>query len=303
VDWYLANDPARLPHLFRVLWPFWSQWDHLGDVRAWVERLLPSAGSFDPQARAELLWTAAATAREVGDDPTALAARRRLEPLLDVIEDPYLHAAVRLVMAWTSNMVGDFERASREASASLEEFRGQDELLGTASAALTLGSLETILGRYDDALRHLREGNDLAERFGNSWLSATSHAQLGTLALMRGRLDEARGLFDEGLDQSLAAHSTQLVSLCLAGFARLAWLEGDADRAALLAGAADGLRRRVGLQAWPMIRRGEAELAARIREALGAERFAEVFAAGARLDRQAAVAAAHDVRAAGGRVR
>ncbi len=217
VDWYLANDPAPLPHLFRVLWPFWSQWDHLGEVRAWVERLLPTAGSFDPQGRAELLWTAAATAREVGDDPTALAARRCLEPLLDVIEDPYLHAAVRLVMAWTSNMMGDFERASREASASLEEFRGQDELLGTASAALTLGSLETTLGRYDDALRHLHEANDLAERFRNPWLSATSRAQLGTLALTRGRLDEARELFDEGLDQSLAAHSTQLVSLCLAG--------------------------------------------------------------------------------------
>jgi predicted ATPase len=303
VDWYLANDPARLPHLFRVLWPFWSQWDHLGEVRAWVERLLPTAGSFDPQARAELLWTAAATAREVGDDPTALAARRGLEPLLDVIEDPYLHAAVRLVMAWTSNMVGNFDRASREASASLEEFRGQDEMLGTASAALTLGSLETILGRYDDALRHLREGNDLAERFGNPWLSATSHAQLGALALMRGRLDEARGLFDEGLDQSLAAHSTQLVSLCLAGFARLAWIEGDADRAALLAGAADGLRRRVGLQAWPMIRRGEAELVTQIREALGAERFVQVFGAGTRLDRREAVDAAHDVRAAGSRAR
>jgi predicted ATPase len=303
VDWYLANDPGRLPHLFRVLWPFWSQWDHLGEVRAWVERLLPTAGSFDPQARAELLWTAAATAREVGDDPTALAARRGLEPLLDMIEDPYLHAAVRLVMAWTSNMVGNFDRASREASASLEEFRGQDELLGTASAALTLGSLETILGRYDDALRHLREGSDLAERFGNPWLSATSHAQLGALALMRGRLDEARGLFDEGLDQSLAAHSTQLVSLCLAGFARLAWIEGDADRAALLAGAADGLRRRVGLQAWPMIRRGEAELVTQIREALGAERFVQVFGAGTRLDRREAVDAAHDVRAAGSRTR
>jgi predicted ATPase len=303
VEWYLANDPTPLPHLFRVLWPFWSQWDHLGEVRAWAERLLPSVDSFDPQARAELLWTAAATAREVGDDPTALAARRRLEPLVDAIEDPYLHAAVRLVMAWTSNMVGDFERASREASASLEEFRSQDELLGTASAALTVGSLETILGRYDDALRHLREGNDLAERFGNPWLSATSHAQLGTLALMRGRLDEARELFDEGLDQSLAAHSTQLVSLCLAGFARLAWLEGDAARAALLAGAADGLRRRVGLQAWPIIRRGEAALAAQIREALGAERFAEVFAAGTRLDRPEAVAAAHGHRAADSRVR
>jgi hypothetical protein len=80
-------------------------------------------------------------------------------------------------------------------------------------------------------------------------------------------------------------------------------MERDPVRAALLAGAADGLRRRAGLQAWPMIRRGEAELAAQIREALGAERFAEEFAAGTRLDRQAAVTAAHGYRAADSRVR
>jgi hypothetical protein len=68
---------------------------------------------------------------------------------------------------------------------------------------------------------------------------------------------------------SLAVHSTQNVTLCLAAFARLAFTEGNPERAALLAGAAEGLRRRVGLQAWPLLRRGEAELVARVRQALG----------------------------------
>src|SRR4029453_16260423 len=68
VGWYLARDPIPLPHLFRVLWLFWSARDHLGEARGWVDQLLPAADALDPQARAELAWTALVTADEVGDD-------------------------------------------------------------------------------------------------------------------------------------------------------------------------------------------------------------------------------------------
>jgi tetratricopeptide (TPR) repeat protein len=254
VRWYLAHDPGPLPHLFRVLWPFWSQRDHLGEARSWIAQLLPSVDSLDPQARAELLWTVTVTAREVGDDAMAL-----------------------------------------------EEFRGQDEPLGTTSAGLTLGSVETTVGRYDDALRHLTEARDLAVRLDNAWLAATSQVLLGTLALVQGRLQDAQALLEEALDLSLAARSTQLVTLCLAGFARLAFVEGNAERAALLAGAAEGLRRRVGLRAWPSHRRAEAALVDQIRQALGADQFDQAFAAGAQLSQREAVAAAQSRRGAGTR--
>jgi hypothetical protein len=107
----------------------------------------------------------------------------------------------------------------------------------------------------------------------------------------QGRLDDARALLDDGLDFSLQARGTHGVTLCLAAFARLAFAEGDPERAALLAGAAEGLRRRVGRRAWPSLRRGDAELVAQTRRALGADRFDEVFAAGARLNLREAVAA------------
>ena len=103
---------------------------------------------------------------------------------------------------------------------------------------------------------------------------------------------------DEGLELSLAAHSTRSVTLCLAGFTRLTFVEGDPQRAALLAGAADGLRRRR-LRAWPLLRRGEAELIAQVRQTLGADQFDQVFAAGSRLSQQEAVAAIRDRRSAG----
>ena len=294
VRWYLGHDRAPLPHLFRVLWSFWFLREHMTEARGWVDQLLPGAGSLGPQARAELMWTAAVTANEVGDDAAALAARRNLEPLLETIEDPFLRAVGLLAMAWTSPITGDYDGARREASASLAQLRGQDEPFWTAQAAADLGAVEMAVGRYDDALRHLREMRDLAERFGYPWLAAWSRVLMGTAAVAQGRLDRARDLLDEALDQSLAANIASSVSLGLIACARLALADGDPGRAALLASAAEGLRQRAGLQAWPVLRRGEAELVTQIREALGASSFDEKYAAGAQLSRREAVAAARD---------
>ena len=295
VRWYLAHDRGPLPHLLRVLWLFWELQDHLGELHAWAGQLLPTADTLDPQARAELLWTAAVTAVEVGDDPAALAARQRLGPLLDGIGDPFLRALCQLALAWTSAILGDdLDGALREASASLGELRGQDAPFWTASADLTLGSVETAVGRYDDAHSHLIEARDLAERIDNPWLAAVSRVYLGTLAIAQGRPEEARAPLDEALELSLAAHSTRSVTSCLAAFAQWALAAADPEQAALLAGAAEGLRRRAGLRAWPILRQAETELVAQVRQALGADRFGQVFATGTRLTQQEAVAAVED---------
>jgi predicted ATPase len=291
VRWYLAHDPAPLPHVFRVLWPFWYLWDHIGEAHGWVGELLLAAPSLGPQARAELEWTAAVTANEMGDDAAALAARKRLEPLLDLVDDPFLRAVSQLAEAWTAPITGDFDGALRAATASLEQFRAQDEPFWTAMADAASGGVETAVGRYGDALRHLREMRDIADRFGYAWLAAWSRALLGTVAVIQGRLDQARELLDEALDLSLAIRVSRNVALCLAAFARLALAEGDPERAALAAGAADGLRRRAGLRTWPVLRPGEADLTAQIRQALGPDRFDQAFASGTGLNQREAAAA------------
>jgi predicted ATPase len=296
VDWYLAHDRGPLPHLFRVLWLFWGLRDHLGEARRWIDQLPPAVGSWEPHAQAELLWTAATTALEVvGEDQAALeSASQHLESLLATIRDPYLHAVSQLAVAGISAVAGDFEGALRTESAGLEELRGQDEPYWTTVAVLTSGLVETAMGRPEDALGHLREARALADRFDHAGLSAWSQVQLGLLALVRGRPQEARAMLDEGLELSLATHSTRNVTLCLTAFAQLAFVQGNGEQAALLAGAAEGLRQRVGLRAWPLEREGGAQMVAQIRQALGADRFDQNFAAGLRLNRQQAIAAVRD---------
>ena len=294
VRWHLAHDSSQLPHMFRILWPFWSLRDHLAQASAWIGELLPTADSLDLQAQAELLWTAAVTANQVDDRATALAASQRLAPLLAHIHDPYLRALSRLAMGWASMVTGDPDGAIQQDSTSLEELRGQDEPYWTASVVLSVGTVEAAIGRYEDAVRRLSEARELADRFSYNWLATWSRVQLGTLDVLQGRLDEARGLLNEALELSLAARSTTFVILCVAAHARLAFGEGDAERAALLEGAADGLRRRVGLRAWPTLRPTETELMTELRKALGADGLDQAFSAGSRLNQQQAVAAIRD---------
>ena len=150
------------------------------------------------------------------------------------------------------------------------------------------------IGRDDDAVRHLSEARELADRFSYHWPATWSRVQLGTLAVRQGQLDEARELLDKALDLSLAARSTPFVALCLAAHARLAFGEGDPERTALLEGAAEGLRRRVSLPTWPLLRQVEAELVTRVRQRLGAGHFDQAFSAGSALTQREAAAAARN---------
>jgi tetratricopeptide (TPR) repeat protein len=298
IDWHLAHDRGPLPHLFRILWMFWGLRDHLGEARSWIDQLLPAAGSLEPHAQAELLWTAAVTALEVvGEDQATPAASQRLGSLLASIrDDPYVHTVSQMAMAGIAAVAGDLDGALREELACLEELRGQDEPYWTAVAIVTCGLVETALGRHEAALDHLREARDLAGRFDHAGLSAWAQVQLGILALARGRPEKARALLDEALELSLATHSTRNLTLCLTAFAQLAFVHGDGERAALLAGAAEGLRQRVGLRAWPLQRQGETQMVGQIRQALGADPFDENLAAGIRLSRPQAIAAVRDPR-------
>jgi hypothetical protein len=200
----------------------------------------------------------------------------------------------QLVIAWTSPITGDFDGALRQALGSLAALRARGETYWAATAALSASYLETTAGHLDDALHHAEEARDLAGRFGYNWLAAWSRVLLGTVDILRGRLGPARELLDEALDLSLAIYVTRNVTLCLVAHARLALAAGDPERAALLAGAVEGLRRRAGLGAWPMLRQPEAALLDQIRRALSADRFEQAYEAGTGLSQREAVAAARE---------
>jgi predicted ATPase len=290
VRWFFTHNISPLPHMFRILWLFWQMRDRMPEGRAWIRELLTRTNELDGHAQVELLLLSAVTAVEVGDDDGALAAFERLERLDGRIADPYLKSAARLAVSWIWPIVDDFNGALEAAQAALDGFHRQNEPF-TAWAALTVGLLELRLGQHEAARAHLAETSELGGRFGNHWLASVARTQLTLLAVRTGHLDEARTLLLEAMvaDEDTAI-SIQTLTFCLIAFAELALVGGDARQAALALGAADRLRHRAGLRAWPSTRRGEAELAERVAGQLGPQDFKKVFADGAQFNRQDAVA-------------
>ena len=185
IRWFFAHDITPLPHMLRVLYLFWQIRDRMTEGRAWIEELRTQADSLDEHARCEVLFTAAVTAVEVGDDAAALAAIDEIERIDEPVDDPQLSSALQLALAWTLPMRDDFDSALAAASEALDGFRRRDEPF-VAFAELTVGMLEMALGRPDSARPHLEQLDELGTRYGNNWLEASARTQLASLAVSAG---------------------------------------------------------------------------------------------------------------------
>jgi hypothetical protein len=298
VRWHFAHDITPLPRVFRILWLDWQLRDRMPEGHAWLEQLMARADALDDKSHLQLLLIAAVTESDVGNDETTLAIGQRLEAMRGRIDDPYLEAAIELVLSWNRTTVDDLAGAMQAANRALEGFRRQDELgVGgfapfiTPSALLTLGMLEMTAARQDEARGHLREVVAQGDRFGNTFLGSSGRAQLASLAVSVDDLVEARRLLTEALDvpddDELSTHP---LSFCLVAMARLQLAHGDARRAAVALGAAHGLRERAGLTAWASARQVESQIMAAVQQALGPARYDEAFAEGVALTRVEAIA-------------
>ena len=297
VRWYLAHDRARLPHMFRALLPLWVvQNDTLDEVCSWVAQLLPDVDTLEPQARAELLWTGGGDRPGGGRRRNGGGGPRAPGPAAgDRSRTPTCTPCAQLAVALDLAIVGDLEGALQEAAASLDQLRSQDEPLWTTAALL---SASAPWRRRRAATTMRLQPPERGPRPGRAIRQRPAHHRLPGAARHPGRHARDRpgtpgSLLDRALDLSLAIHSTRNLALCLAAYAQLAFDGGDAGRAALLPGAAEGLRQRAGLRAWPAAAAGARPAASQVRETLGADRFDQEFAAGARLSQRAAAAAAH----------
>jgi predicted ATPase/predicted negative regulator of RcsB-dependent stress response len=294
IRWFFAHDIAPLPHIFLILcqnlWLFWRMRDRMPERRAWIQELMLRADALETRAQAELLLISAATAVEIGDDDSAQAAVQGIKRLEGRIDDPYLESAAQLAVSWVLPIADDYDGALQAASTALDGFREQNEPF-MAWAALTVGLLEMTLGRHDAAREHLTEANERGGEFGHKWLESGARTQLASLAVRAGQLDEARAQLVHAVGASGDTElSTQTVTFSLVAYAHLALAQRDGRHAAMALGAADGLRQRAGLRAWPSMRRGEAELAAQVTQTIDPDVFKEAFAAGSDLDQGEAVA-------------
>ena len=294
VQWFFAHDVTALPHLFRVLWLFWQMGDRMPEGRQWIDQLRLRADELADGEQAELLFNAAVTAVEVGDDDSALAAVEAIRHWDGQIEDPTLDSALQLAVSWTVPILDDFDGALQAATAALAGFRRSNDPLGSF-ALLTVGMLEMALGHDDSARAHLSEVDELGSQFGNNWLESSARTQLAMLAVRSGRLAEADALLAESVRAIRETTPITLtVTFALVAHAQLVLARGETSRAAMALGAAEGLRARAGLRVWPIARRTERDLVASVAQQMDAEAYRLAFEAGAELPMRDALALISD---------
>jgi ATP/maltotriose-dependent transcriptional regulator MalT len=109
-----------------------------------------------------------------------------------------------------------FYGSTAEAAAHLDNAvrmidRAQDKMLmGQLESILRAGWTEVFLERYDDAVRHLTRGLELARVSGRSYLLADLLVGLAYACMWTGRLDEASRYADEAFEAAVLVGSDEL---------------------------------------------------------------------------------------------
>jgi hypothetical protein len=156
-----------------------------------------------------------------------------------------------------------------------------------ALARLGLGHVERVAGDDRASVLHVRallQQLDAVEPFGGGQLESVARASLAAALAASGEVDEARAELAAGADLAHATRDMPVLAYVAVMAAAVAHQTGNDAEAARLLGAAVAIRGREDLS-----NRDAQALAALLRESLGADRYAAVYAAGAGLGREAAV--------------
>ena len=280
---------------------FWRLRGHLTDNRRRLAQLLALAPSRN-SARARALFVAAVLAVHQGDAATASELLEEGLPLAREIEDSWCVAFMLQVAASLAWRQGQLDRAVELGEESLAGMRAIGDRTGIGSILWQLAQARRRRGEIGPATHLLEESIAVGRETGDPWLVAESleglgaiahdageHAlacshheealalrrhtrnrqavarslnDLGHLMLDAGALALAREHFLESLSIGRDIGVRELITRGLEGFAVLAAVEGQPERALRLAGAADAVRLLTGL----VLTKGEIERHGRLLE-------------------------------------
>jgi predicted ATPase/DNA-binding CsgD family transcriptional regulator len=182
---------------------------------------------------------------------------------------------------------GDLESSAARLEAFVAHEKGALEASLSGLAALS----EVLRLRSDErAQQHALRALRLAEAIGNRWHEARSRLVLGRLAAARDEVLDAEKQHHLALDAIVEqGHRLELPS-ALEALAEAAAGLGRFPDAARTLGASSRIRHDLGLVAWPAQSDEVARLAARLRDALGAEAFDQMTSEGSELAESDAIA-------------
>jgi non-specific serine/threonine protein kinase len=247
--WSLEEDPELTLRLASSLRLFWEVRGHFSEGFRWLEEALPRAAGAAPEVRMRALSASGTIAFRLGK---VEVSEERWEEALEIareLGDDLWIARLLSDLGTAAAAREEWEPATVLLEESADLFR---ELDVPPRLATVLGNLGHIAGQQGDYARAIEVTEEaLALESRHKPNAAISTYNLGSHNLRAGNLEQAREWLERAVAITRELGFKEVMAYALAAFVRLCLLEGDAARAAYLAGIADRLLADAGLQLQP----------------------------------------------------
>lgn len=241
-----SHQPEMLLRLAGSLWRYWWMHGHLRDGRDWLEKALKASSPQPTIWRASALNGLGILTRSQGDYSSA---RRFLDDCLSIqreLQDHIGLAAVLNSLGVLAQYQGDMEAAERYHQESLQYRRELGDQRDIAVSLNNLGMVAQEQGDFNRAEGLFQESLAILRHVNDERAIAAVLSNQG--ALMNDRLDplQAQDYFKQSLSMFRDLGQRDDIIEGLEGFAGVAVLLNQPERAARLFGAAQALRESIG---------------------------------------------------------
>ena len=291
--WSLEHEPVMAARLAGAVRSFWSRHSHLTEGTGWLKAALERCSNDAPLAvRLKLLNGLGLSARNLGDNETARKAYEESLELGRAANDLRQIALSSRGLGMVAHRQGDFTTARKFFEEGLAISRELNDHFGIAASLNFLGDLTRTEGNYAESHPLFEESLAICRQLGNKEAVSSNLNNLGAVAYIAGDFVAAHSHFAEALVTAHELGHKIQTSFSLDGFAALALKRGDAERAALLAGATERLRESISYEIEPAERRFRDDYLHALRAALSEEAFAAAYEQGRALEIDEAIALA-----------
>ncbi|HEY1565034.1 MAG TPA: BTAD domain-containing putative transcriptional regulator [Gaiellaceae bacterium] len=271
LGWAIDSDVELALKLVSALRPFWEVRGHWTEGLRWAEQALAAGGAAAPETRSAAVAFAAGAALRVGD---LERADQLYEEVLEVAReqgDAEGEARALSDLGTVASVRGDLANGRRFLEESVERYRELDVPRGLAIALSNLGDAAGQEQRFDEAIAVTTEALAIQRELGDRGRQAISLNNLGYFSLQAGAVEPARGWLEQAVALTFELGYKEVMAYALASLARICLIDGDAARAARLAGVADRLQADAGVLIQPVERALFDEAKAAAEEELGEE--------------------------------
>ncbi|MFE3261767.1 protein kinase [Nocardia sp. NPDC059091] len=275
-----------------ALYVFWIFPGQYGEARRWINRVLNHPARQSIPNRVKALYAGCCLAAMQGDLPAAAIQVEQGRVLAEQDPTPMTQALIAHAAGAVALYRGELARATSSLERAVEVLSPNPRGYLYLAALTLLGWAHELAGDPQRAIEYHRQVLSITQTCGELLFQSTALWGIGVAAWQQGERSRATELLANALRVNRRMRSPVVAAASLESLAWTACAGGDAERAAVLMGAAYELDRSAGIisSIVPTMRQHHDECVRLMRSALGARGFESAFQHGQALGMDAAVA-------------